>query len=650
MYRSAFAAAALIAAAVAVPAAGAQTSAPAAAQAAATPLEAFAALPLMSSLAVSPTGAELAWLDRSEGGTRVRARGRSGGDLLIDVDVSDRTVRGVFWASPDHVGILTTVLDQTPLGYGQWTIMDLVNVRTGRAARALSEAERRTFPLIGGYMPGTYRGEPVLYVEGFGEVSRGGYAYNLYRVDLDNGRARTHEEGVENVTGFLVRPTGEVAARVTYVAEDGRWKLAARTGSGWREVYATRALLDPPSLMGFGRTPDTVAFSGEVDGKATVTHVGLLAEHQVDPIILPDRPNAAFRDGAGTIVGLGFYGSGQQYVFFDPAIQAAWSRVSGAFAGKQVTISDHSQDYKVFTLFVTGPNEPGSYYLFDAERGAVSLVRRTMPAVTQVAEVRAVSYTAADGTPIEAFLTLPPGRDPKNLPLIMHPHGGPQARDELGFDWWAQAMASRGYAVLQPNFRGSEGYGQAFIEAGFGEWGKKMQSDLTDGVRWLAEQGTIDPSRVCIVGSSYGGYAALAGMTLDVGTYRCAVSVSGVSDLRAMLREEERQGLAGRKNPVIRYWNRFMGGTGSGDRTLDQRSPAMLADKVEGPVLLIHGRNDTVVPYEQSEIMERALRAAGKPVRLVPLEGEDHHLTYAPTRRQTLEATVAFLEQHNPPQ
>lgn len=627
----------------------------AAAQTSSTPstpasVQAYAALPIMESLSVSPDGSRLAWIDRSNGGLRVRALDRASNEMLIDVDVSDRTVRDVFWASADHVGVVTTVLDQTPLGYGQWALMDTINVRTGRAARVMHEADRRAFPLIGSYSRGTYRGEPVLYVRAVGEVIRGGYAYNLYRVNLDNGRGRTHEEGVENVQDYLLRPDGTVAARVTYNTDDGRWRLAARTGAGWREVHSERAPLDPPALLGFGRTPDTVAFAGEVDGKAVVSHVGLLADHAVEPIVLPDQPNAVFRDVNRTITGLGFYGSGQQYVFFDPNTQAAWSRVAAAFPEKQVVIGSTNDDQTVFTLHVSGPAEPGSWYLYDAGRGAMSLIRRTRPDVTQVAEVRPVSYAAADGTQIEALLTLPPGRDPRNLPVIIFPHGGPQSQDTIGFDWWAQAMAARGYVVFQPNFRGSDGYGRAFVEAGFGEWGRKMQSDLSDGLRWLTQQGIADPARACIVGASYGGYAALAGMTLDAGVYRCGVSVAGVSDLRAMLREEQRQGALGRRNPAIRYWNRFMGGTGPGDRSLDARSPAMLADRVQGPLLLIHGRNDTVVTYEQSEIMERAMRAAGKPVEMVPLDGEDHFLTYAATRRQMLDATIAFLERNNPPQ
>ena len=175
-----------------------------------------------------------------------------------------------------------------------------------------------------------------------------------------------------------------------------------------------------------------------------------------------------------------------------------------------------------------------------------------------------------------------------------------------------------------------------------------MQSDLSDGVRWLSREGLIDPGKVCIVGASYGGYAALAGPTLDRGVYRCAVSVAGVSDLRRMVESEARQGRR-RNNEAVRYWNRFMGADGPGDRSLDARSPARLAAEADAPILLIHGRDDTVVPIEQSRLMDRALRTAGKPVEFIELDGEDHWLSRAATRQRMLVETVRFLEQQNPP-
>jgi dipeptidyl aminopeptidase/acylaminoacyl peptidase len=264
--------------------------------------------------------------------------------------------------------------------------------------------------------------------------------------------------------------------------------------------------------------------------------------------------------------------------------------------------------------------------------------------VAAPAEVKAISYAAADGLKIPGILTLPRVESAKNLPLIVLPHGGPAITDELEFDWWAQALAAQGYAVLQPNYRGST-IDSDFLHAGFGEWGRKMQTDLSDGVRYLAQEGIVDPKRVCIAGASYGGYAALAGVTLDPGVYRCAVSVAGLSDLKRFLKwvNDTHVAVEGR------YWDRFMGATDPKDPKLLAISPIEHVAVVSVPVLLIHGRDDTVVPYEQSDVMLDALKRAGKSVQLVTMKHEDHWLSRSETRLQMLQATVDFLKANNPP-
>ena len=189
--------------------------------------------------------------------------------------------------------------------------------------------------------------------------------------------------------------------------------------------------------------------------------------------------------------------------------------------------------------------------------------------------MKSYPYKARDGLDIPAFITLPPGKAPKALPLVVMPHGGPNERDMIGFDWWAQFLANRGYAVFQPNYRGSMGYGLKFKAAGDLQWGRKMQDDITDGVKKLIEDGTVDPRRICIVGASYGGYAALAGAAFSPDLYACAVSFAGVSDLHSFeLWQERRQG---------KYWpyKNFTEHIAASVADADAVSPALHADQVQ---------------------------------------------------------------------
>jgi dipeptidyl aminopeptidase/acylaminoacyl peptidase len=257
-------------------------------------------------------------------------------------------------------------------------------------------------------------------------------------------------------------------------------------------------------------------------------------------------------------------------------------------------------------------------------------------------EVREFTYKARDGYEIPAFVTLPAGAGDKQLPMVVLPHGGPESRDVRCFDWLAQFLASRGYAVLQPQFRGSTGYGEAHRKAGYRQWGRLMQDDVTDGVKALIEQGIADPKRVCIVGASYGGYAALAGAAFTPELYACAVSINGISNLSAMLNFEE--AYAGKESDSVRYWKDHIGLKTSPE--VLSRSPARAATNVRAAVLLLHGVNDSVVPIAQSREMASALKSLGKAHTLIELPGEDHWLSRSDSRTRVLTEMEAFLATH----
>jgi dipeptidyl aminopeptidase/acylaminoacyl peptidase len=300
-------------------------------------------------------------------------------------------------------------------------------------------------------------------------------------------------------------------------------------------------------------------------------------------------------------------------------------------------------------LHTGGDGDSGTYYLVNLTSHRADIIDNDYPDVAdqKVGHVRDVAYKASDGFELDGVLTLPPGSSAKNLPVVILPHGGPiGVFDHVQFDWLAQAFASRGYAVFQPNYRGSGGHGAAFENAGFGEFGRKMLSDISDGLDDLAKEGLVDRHRACIVGFSYGGYAAMAGVTVQQGLYRCAVAGSGLSDLPLMLDWVERR--YGEPSAPLTFWREAMGPTVPGAPPLKSISPIAYAARADAPILLIHGQDDSVVPLEQSAIMYSALKSAGKPVEFIQTKSEDHWLSREETRIATLKAAVAFVEKYDP--
>ena len=626
-------------------------------------LETYGALPSLELVQLSPSGQRIAFVNVADEQRRLVLVDLVAREQLGNVGVGSAKVRDLQWIGEGRVLVTTSEtasarylgVDDTEMTVGQ-----VYDPASGRVVPLLANTR--------GLFPALLSNVTIVGDEGARELMVRAYSVerpermDLYRVDPDNGRARVSETMFPETEDFVFDlASNRTVARSEYNSRTGEWTLHLRHGGGgFREVWRTTALIDRPTLMGMGTDGNSVVVAadrpdldrpGEEDAQFFDVGLETGAWRPLDFDFLPQ--SLLFHPVTGRLVGAGRIRDERQiYAFSDTDAGRLWGQAEAALTDASPIIVSWSSDFKRAILFTSGSGDSGTYYLLDLEAGEVNGIGSAYPGITadRVAPVRPITYAAADGLEIPGYLTTPPGvEDPKNLPLVVLAHGGPASRDTGGFDWWAQAIASRGFAVLQPNFRGSSGYGEAFREAGYGEWGRKMQTDLSDGVRWLASEGVIDPARVCIVGASYGGYAAMAGPTLDVGVYRCAVSVNGVSDLRRMVEAEARV-REHRNNDAVRYWNRFMGVDRLGDRSLDERSPAHLADRADAPILLLHGRDDTVVPIEQSRAMAAALRAAGKPHELIELPGEDHWLSRSATRQRMLSETVRFLETHNPAQ
>jgi cephalosporin-C deacetylase-like acetyl esterase len=618
----------------------------------ATPLDVYGRLPSLEEVSLSPDGSRIALVRTTEDLRVIQVVSLDDRRVLGTLRVGERKLRGLRWADDTHLMVVTSATD-VPRGLigtkREWAMLQVYDVARHKVTAVPHRPTSGSLAVLnvisGDMMVRRVDGHTVLFLEGL--CLYGAVLPALFRVDLDSGFESVIRRGSAGTRRWLVDAAGEVMAEQKYDQKRQVWALLVRRGERFEELASGHAAVDVPQLVGFGPSGGALLIQLYEDG-SPVWKLASLSDGRLGPpmaeqgsLETPIEDPLSHR----VIGGLGVGADGDEhYVFFDPEMRARWDAVLKTFEGARVGLASASRDFRKFVVRVEAPSRGLRYWLVSVDGSEVVLLGDVYAGVTEPLEVRHVVYPAADGLPIPAYLTLPRGRAPQKLPLVVLPHGGPAARDTADFDWWSQALADQGYAVLRPNYRGSA-LPTRFLAAGFGEWGRKMQSDLSDGVRYLAREGIADPARVCIAGGSYGGYAALAGVTLDPGVYRCAISIAGMSDLKRMLRWVRNN----HAHATELYWDRFMGLTGPGDPALVQISPIDHIDAVRVPVLLIHGRDDTVVPFEQSEVMFDALRNAKKAVELVPLKHEDHWLSRGETRLQMLQTSVAFLRAHNPP-
>ncbi|WP_162148938.1 alpha/beta hydrolase family protein [Asticcacaulis sp. AC466] len=613
------------------------------------PLAVYGKLPTISKVALSPDGTRVCLAMNKDGGIVMYDYDLTTGKTAAAAIDGDK-IRDLMWA--DNKSIFVTTSKTSKFGADQieeW-LGFIIDVHAGRRYQLYSEQKDFRAVIFGDIRRIKVNGGYRITASNF---SASGYGITteintaLYGFTTEGHRGFLIDEDGRRINNWVIRYDGTLVARSEYDDDKHVWSLRYRTEKGWRNIYEVKAELDMPYLSGLGRDGQSVLLymnDGDLKDKyVEVTPDGVFKTIDIDgathwPIFHPTTFN---------LVGFGNTGGIAESVFYDPVFAQLPKLVKGAVGDIHADLAGFAEDPLHVLVFVQGEGNSGTYYAIDFRKGGYKEIGQSYPDLPMewVADKAPYAYKAADGLEIPGFLTLPVDREAKNLALVVLPHGGPQSYDDSSFDFLSQALSSRGYAVLQPNYRGSAGYGSAFTASGYGQFGRKMQTDLSDGVRALVKAGKVDPKRVAIFGGSYGGYAALAGASIDPGVYNCAVSLAGISDIKAFMAHElEWQGYKGDSH-TMRYWRRFLGD----ESRWDEISPVKHIDAIKVPILLIHGKDDTVVPFEQSTIMYKAMQKAGKSVELVELKQEDHWMSREPTRIQTVETAVAFLLKHNPP-
>ena len=461
------------------------------------------------------------------------------------------------------------------------------------------------------------------------------------KVNIVNGDHDIVRDGTRGVQGWVVDQ--EHTIRLGYGYDFSNWVMRYRSVDGsWQEANRQDWWDRGYVPQAFTEDPDVAYVIGPNEhGKEALHTLSLskgelletvFSHEQFDIDGLIDDPHS------GRPVGVSYVTDLPKHHYFDSEFARLQASIDKAFPGTTNELKSLSADRQRLLIEISSDVVPGAYYYWDRAERTVSPIANTMPDLPSdlLAPVRSVWLEARDGMPIEAYLTLPLGGADASLPAVILPHGGPQARDDRSFWFLSQFIASRGYAVLQPNFRGSTGYGDAFLLAGRKEWGGKMQHDVTDATRWMIDEGIADPERICIVGWSYGGYAAAMGAIQEPDLYQCAVSINGVLNLPRLILDDKKY-IGGRS------WTRHMG---LSEAKASEVSPYHLAEDLHDPLLIIQAEDDARVHNDQGKNMAKRLERLDKPVEYVEVEFGGHSMTNEPARLAIIQAVEAFLGEH----
>ena len=635
------------------------------------PAEAFASLPAIRDVTLSPGGQMLAYFDSSAGDPRVVMFDIAAKKIVHILALeAGMTFRKLHWNDDSTLLYELSMSVVTPSRRGPHEDPDIqreiyriyATDVSNPTPRLMLKSDMELAYVTGVTVLKWRTSKPhtmIIQTYNWSERGMGGFdalrgkgstwARSVYEVDTQTGKGTLLDIGDPYTTRYAVDADGKLLARDEWNIDAQTYDVIAKRGGTWSKIYSEKRR-DPLKML--EPTADATGvwlLGADTDGRVKVWSLPLDGSPRKVAFEDPQSDvNRVTIDDTGALQAVWLGPSYDHPIWFDKADEQRRAAMLSPFPNLKVDFLSHSDDNHLQILSTSGAASPPVFYLIDLKSHRASIVGSEYPALDGVKLGKVVSfdYKAHDGTDIPGYLTLPPEAPSAAPPLIVLPHGGPDARDDMTFEWLRQYLATRGYAVFQPQFRGSWGFSEAFRSAGDRQWGLLMQDDITDGVHALIDKGQADPNRICIVGYSsghgYAGYAALAGAAFTPDLYQCAVSINGISDLPTFLDFEAQR--AGADSSSVAYWHTHLGERG--DPNVMGRSPARAIDRFKAPVLLIYSAHDSVVPIDQSTHMAEAMRNQARHVKLVELPDEDHGLSHTVTRVKALEEMTKFLHDH----
>jgi dipeptidyl aminopeptidase/acylaminoacyl peptidase len=556
-----------------------------------------------------------------------------------------RPVRGYFW-SRDSKYILFVQDKGGDENFNVYAVNPADSPAAGQQvppARNLTEAKS-----VRAFIYAVPRSEPdAIYV---GLNDRDAAWHDLYKVKISTGERTLLRKNTERITGWVFDLKDQLRL-ATRSAENGDTEVLRVDANSFAKVYSC-GVFESCGPVRYHKDGERVFFQTNKGNDVDLVRLELFnpatgKEELVesDPLKHVDFGNATFSEVSDDLVATTYDDERERIYWKDKGFEADYKNLQKQLPGKEIGFGSSTRDEKLWIISANGDTDPGSTYLYDRTTKKLTLQYQAREKLNRdyLAPMKPVKYPSSDGLEIPAYLTLPKGVEAKNLPAIILPHGGPWGRDSWGYDAFAQFLANRGYAVLQPNFRASTGYGKKFLDAGNKQWGDKMQDDVTWGVKYLVSQGIADSKRVGIMGGSYGGYATLAGVAFTPDVYAAAVSIVGPSNLITLLES------------IPPYWEQIrtlfyerMGNpnTPEGKAQLERQSPLNSAAKIKTPLLVIQGANDPRVNKRESDQIVIALRDRGFPVEYIVAPDEGHGFARTVNNMAMFATSEKFLAKH----
>ncbi len=557
---------------------------------------------------------------------------------------TDRPIPGYFW-SRDSKYLLYVQDKGGNENYHVYALDPFAKPADGAAvpeARNLTDIEgvRAFIYSVPKSIPG------IIYV---GLNDRDASWHDLYKVDIATGERELIRQNNDQITGWIF-DTKDQIRMASKTAADGSSEFLVIDGDEFKTCYSC-SVMETCGVQRFHKDDKRVYLisnKGDTDLTQLLLfdpETGATELVESDPENKVDFGGAAFSDVTNDLKLTTYTADKTRYYFKDKDWEKEYKWLKKELPGAEVSIGGSTSDESKWLVYANSDTDPGATYLYDRRAKKLTFQYRPRPKlpIKDLAKMEPISYPSSDGLEIPAYLTLPKGVEAKNLPLILFPHGGPWARDYWGYSSYAQFLANRGYAVLSMNFRGSTGYGKKFLNAGNGEWGQKMQDDVTMGAKYLIEKGIVDPAKIGIMGGSYGGYATLAGLTFTPDLYAAGVSIVGPSNLITLLES------------IPPYWESIrkmfyerMGdpNTEEGKAQLMRQSPLFSAEKIKKPLMVVQGANDPRVKKAESDQIVVAMRELGYPVEYLCAPDEGHGFNRPVNNMAFLAAAEKFLAKH----